>query len=265
MDEPGKTGESGRPEALGQPGAGSKRPVFISYASADARIAQRLCSALEGAGIRCWIAPRDVVPGTLYADGIVHALDDSTILVLVLSKESITSGHVGRELERAASKRHPIIALKVDTAPLTAAFEYYLNESQWVELGRDGEHPAIARLVEAVAQHLAPGSAAEIKAPQTQTPSTFKSRKAWGVAAAVVVLALATGYLLVGKAWLPKHASVSVVANKSIAVLPFVDMSEKKDQEYWRLPLPAADLARGCARDGVPNSDGGGSGARARC
>jgi TolB-like protein/Flp pilus assembly protein TadD len=209
------------------------REVFVSYASQDAAIAQKVCSSLETAGIRCWIAPRDVVPGTLYAEGIVHALDDSKILVLVLSKESIASAHVGRELERAASKRHPVIALKVDDAPLTAAFEYYLNESQWVELGGGGEHPAIARLVEAVAQHLAPGSAAASKAPQTPAPRSFKSRRAWGVAAAVVVLALAAGTLLVGKAWLPKHEAAAVVADKSIAVLPFTDMSEKKDQEYF--------------------------------
>jgi hypothetical protein len=31
---------------------------------------------------------------------------------------------MGREIERAVSKRHPVVALKVDSAPLTAAFEY---------------------------------------------------------------------------------------------------------------------------------------------
>jgi hypothetical protein len=49
--------------------AGSTRPVFISYASADAAVVQKVCAALEAAGILCWIAPRDVVPGTRYADG----------------------------------------------------------------------------------------------------------------------------------------------------------------------------------------------------
>jgi TIR domain len=101
------------------PGArAASRPVFISYASHDAVLAQKVCSALEAAGILCWIAPRDVVPGTLYADGIVGAIDESRILVLILSKEAVTSAHVSRELERATSKRHPIIALRTDTAPL---------------------------------------------------------------------------------------------------------------------------------------------------
>jgi hypothetical protein len=58
--------------------AGSSRLVFISYASHDAAVAQKVCSALEAAGFRCWIAPRNVVPGTMYADGIVHAIDEAS-------------------------------------------------------------------------------------------------------------------------------------------------------------------------------------------
>jgi TolB-like protein/Flp pilus assembly protein TadD len=47
---------------------------------------------------------------------------------------------------------------------------------------------------------------------------------------------LAGGYFLIDKAWRSKHettASTAVISDKSIAVLPFTDMSEKKDQEYF--------------------------------
>jgi TolB-like protein/Flp pilus assembly protein TadD len=234
MDESGKSGESGRLEGPGGPGSESKRPVFISYASADVGLAQKVCSALETAGIRCWIAPRDVVPGTLYADGIVHALDDSTILVLVLSKDAIASAHVGRELERASSKRHPVIALKVDAAPLTPAFEYFLNQSQWIDAGAGGIDCAISKLVEAVGRHLAAGTAAA--GDQTLQASvrypTGRRKMWWGIAAAVVFALVAT-YFLAGKAWLHGNSAAAPIVDKSIAVLPFVDMSEKKDQEYF--------------------------------
>jgi TIR domain len=116
--------EAGDKENL--PGAaapGSQRRVFISYASADAAIAQKVCSALEAAGFLCWIAPRNVVPGTMYADGIVHAIDESSILVLILSAQAVASAHVAREIERAVSKRHPVVALRIDAAPLTPAFD----------------------------------------------------------------------------------------------------------------------------------------------
>jgi TolB-like protein/Flp pilus assembly protein TadD len=213
--------------------AGSSRPAFISYASQDAALAQEVCTALEAAGFPCWIAPRDVVPGTLYADGIVQALDESRVLVLILSKDAVASAHVGRELERAVSKRHPVIALKVDSAPLNRAFEYFLNQSQWIEAGSGGMDAAIAKLVEAVGRHLAAGNAA---AP-TQTlvaplRKAATSRRNWVIGAAIVVIALVAAYFLAGRLHLKSPATIAV-ADKSIAVLPFVDMSEKKDQEYF--------------------------------
>jgi TolB-like protein len=227
-------------EADGQPpgpaAGGRLRPVFISYASLDAPIAHKVCSALEAAGFPCWIAPRNVVPGTMYADGIVHAIDDSSILVLILSEQAVASAHVGREIERAVSKRHPVVALRIDGAPLTAAFEYFLNQSQWIEGG--GGDAAIAQLVAAVGQHLSPGAATS---PTNGIQSSVLhrkapiSRRAWVIAAVVVVGLLAGGFLL-DRAWRSKPettASTSVISDKSIAVLPFTDMSEKKDQEYF--------------------------------
>jgi TolB-like protein len=216
--------------------AGSSRPVFISYASQDVAIAQKVCSALEAAGFPCWIAPRNVVPGTMYADGIVHAIDESSILVLILSEQAVTSAHVGREIERAVSKRHPVVALRIDAAPLTAAFEYFLNQSQWIEGG--GSDAAIAQLVSAVGQHLAPGNATSptnASHGSAVHPKAATRRRPWVVAAVVVAVLLVSGYFL-DKAWRSKHettASTAVVSDKSIAVLPFTDMSEKKDHEYF--------------------------------
>jgi TolB-like protein/tetratricopeptide (TPR) repeat protein len=222
--------------------AGSSRSVFISYASHDAPIAQKVCAALEAAGFRCWIAPRDVVPGTLYADGIVGAIDESKILVLILSKDAVASAHVGKELERATSKRHPIIALRLDTAPLTRAFEYFLNESQWIDVGVGNPDAAIRKLVSAVGQHLAPGTGATNRAlpPKVAPSKSAISRRTW-VIAAVLAVVPAGGYFLVDKASLHGRrvpvdttvASTPVISDKSVAVLPFVDMSEKKDQEYF--------------------------------
>jgi TolB-like protein/DNA-binding winged helix-turn-helix (wHTH) protein/lipopolysaccharide biosynthesis regulator YciM len=57
-----------------------------------------------------------------------------------------------------------------------------------------------------------------------------------------VAFALAVGYVIVNRSWLPTRAITAerpptgistVTDDKSIAVLPFVDMSEKKDQEYF--------------------------------
>jgi limonene-1,2-epoxide hydrolase len=92
--------------------------VFISYASQDAAVANAAVVALERQSLKCWIAPRDVTPDTLYADDIIRAINGVKVLVLVLSASSVASKHVGKEVERASSKGRPIVTLRIDVAPL---------------------------------------------------------------------------------------------------------------------------------------------------
>src|ERR1700680_2891197 len=87
------TQSSGPPEADHPP---LSRDVFISYASQDAAVANAIVESLERHGIRCWIAPRDVVPGSLYADEIVGAINDAKAVVLILSEHSIASPPLGK-------------------------------------------------------------------------------------------------------------------------------------------------------------------------
>jgi TolB-like protein len=239
----------------GASAAATSRPVFISYASADA--AQKVCSALEAVGILCWIAPRDVVPGTLYADGIVGAIDESRILVLIISKDAVDSAHVGRELERAASKRHPILALKVDATPLTRAFEYFLNQSHWIEVGSGRIEAAVPQLVEAVCRHLDSSAPASAASP---VPLSVGSRVAaiplakWILAGGVAVVSLGLAYFVINHFTRVNHTPATTVSAAgdravadsekpapaaqsppvaSIAVLPFSDLSAEGNQGYF--------------------------------
>jgi hypothetical protein len=114
-------------------------------------VANAIVEILEGNDMRCWIAPRDVTPGSHYADGIMSAISGAKALVLVLSGSALTSKHVGKEVERASSKGRPIIEIHTDAAPLTRAFEYFLSgESQWIGFGAGGLAAVAAKLVEAV-------------------------------------------------------------------------------------------------------------------
>jgi hypothetical protein len=137
---------------------GTARDVFVSYASHDAAIANAVVEQLERQGIKCWCAPRDVTPRSQYADEIVGAINDTKIVVLVLSEHVVVSPHVGKEIERASSKRRRIITLRIDAAPLTRSFEYFLSESQWIDVAALGMPGAMAKLTQAVGQGLAPAS-----------------------------------------------------------------------------------------------------------
>jgi hypothetical protein len=72
--------------------------------------------------------------------------------VATRTPSSVGSAHVGREVERAASKRKQIIALKVEAAPLTPALEYFLSESQWIDVAALGMPAALTKLKDAVGQ-----------------------------------------------------------------------------------------------------------------
>src|SRR5271167_3886514 len=126
--------------------------VFVSYASQDAAVANSIVEHLESQGLKCWIAPRDVKPGAQYADAIVRAINEAKAVVLVMSGSAVDSAHVAREVERAASKRKPIIPFRIDTAGLNPELEYFLSNSQWIDVPKLGMPGALARLKEAVGQ-----------------------------------------------------------------------------------------------------------------
>jgi TolB-like protein/Flp pilus assembly protein TadD len=219
----------------------SGRDVFISYASHDRAVADSVCTALESAGIVCWIAPRDVVPGESFAGAIVHAIDATKVTVLVLSEHAVTSQHVLREIERASSKRHPVIAFRIDLAPMPADLEYFLNTSQWLDASTAGVKRTLPKLIDAARSALAlPSSAVQNKVTPTAAASvTRRPTRMLFALAAIIVAAL--GYVLADKVWLSKRvearrspiAATPAISDNSVAVLPFTDMSEKKDQEYF--------------------------------
>ena len=52
------------PQALSEgEGPDMAHDVFISYSAKDKTTADGVCATLEAKGIRCWIAPRDILPG----------------------------------------------------------------------------------------------------------------------------------------------------------------------------------------------------------
>ncbi len=229
--------------------------VFLSYASQDAVVAQRVCAALEGAGQRCWIAPRDVRAGEAYAAAIVQAINSCRMLVLLLSRSAIDSPHVLREVERASSKKRPVLAMRLDTSELPPELEYFLSANQWLDASHGALDQVIPALIESVRGRgrvapiagAAPGAGPEQGAAATaaagKSPSILGTR---AMPVALLLVALVLGYLLVDRFWLsrpvstvgpaaaqPVVAFAPATSDKSIAVLPFADLSEHKDQEYF--------------------------------
>ena len=107
--------------------------VFISYSHEDKPIADAICATLESQRIRCWIAPRDVLPGENFPVAIIQAIEVSRIMVLIFSSHSNNSGHVIRELTKAVNKGVIIIPFRIEDVPPSQAMEYLIGVPHWLD------------------------------------------------------------------------------------------------------------------------------------
>jgi hypothetical protein len=119
--------------------------AFISHSTADVAWAHGLCGDLERAGLRCWIARRDIAAGRHYAEVIDDALRQSRAIVLLMSVASMGSAHVLRELERAVHHGAKILPVRLSAIEPSHAFSYLLSGSQWTDALRTDDGPAVVR------------------------------------------------------------------------------------------------------------------------
>jgi hypothetical protein len=107
--------------------------AFISYSSKDKPTADAACAALEAAGVRCWIAPRDIRAGREYAAGIISGIDACRIMIVIFSTNANASVQIHREIERAVSKGLTIVPLRIEETVPTEAMEFYLGSIHWLD------------------------------------------------------------------------------------------------------------------------------------
>lgn len=109
-----------------------KYDVFISYSTKDKAIADDVCSALENSGIKCWIAPRNIQPGTPYARAIINGIASAKIFLVVLTPDSNDSEHVINEVHTAFKEKKTIIPFFAEKVALNPELNYYLSRKQWL-------------------------------------------------------------------------------------------------------------------------------------
>jgi hypothetical protein len=107
--------------------------VFISYASKDKIVADAVCARLEAAGIRCWIAPRDIVAGTSYGEAIIDAIHGAKVMVLVFSSSANASGHIPKEVERAVSSGVAILPFRIEDVAPGKSLDYFIGSVHWLD------------------------------------------------------------------------------------------------------------------------------------
>lgn len=107
--------------------------VFISHSGKDKTVADAVCATLEKGGTRCWIAPRDIVPGTQWGEAIIDAISNCKVMVLVFSSNANESQQIIREVERAVNKGIPVIPFRVEDVDPNKSLEYYISAPHWLD------------------------------------------------------------------------------------------------------------------------------------
>lgn len=107
--------------------------LFISYASQDKPIADAICATMERNGLRCWIAPRDILPGADWSASIIEAMNGSRVFVLVMSQFANASPQIKREVERAVNRGLPIIPYRIEDVQPAGALEFFLSTPHWLD------------------------------------------------------------------------------------------------------------------------------------
>lgn len=123
--------------------------VFVSYNSKDEACAVKLERTLTLNGFATWFAPKDIRGGEDFAEKIgkeltLHRSEDevdrieedleqlmtSGCLVVLLSKNAMSSKWVKKELVAAINKNMPVLPMQIDHEPLTPAFDLILQDIQ---------------------------------------------------------------------------------------------------------------------------------------
>jgi hypothetical protein len=94
---------------------------FISYATPDQQFAERIYADLQVNGVRCWYAPQDLKIGQKFYDRIDESIHLHDRVLLILSRHSIKSSWVQREVTAAMEredreKRQVLFPIQIDEA-----------------------------------------------------------------------------------------------------------------------------------------------------
>jgi len=219
--------------------------VFLSYASQDAEAARKICEALRAAGIEVFFDQSALRGGDSWDQKIRHEIHDCALFIPMVSQhtQERLEGYFRHEWNLAIERTHHMAQQKPFLVPVvvdgTGDREAFVPDAfravQWTRLP-GGETPPV--FVERIKRLLSPLKTMSGDTPAIREPVRAPRRsKPVLLALAAVVVFAALAYFVTDKVWISKHLTPVPAAfappPHSIAVLPFVNLSGDKEQEYF--------------------------------
>jgi tetratricopeptide (TPR) repeat protein len=238
--------------------------VFISYAHQDRTVANAVCATLEAHGIRCWIAPRDILPGSDWGAAIIDAIQEAKALVLIFSSNSNDSDQIKREIERTVHQGIAVIPFRIEDVLPNKTLEYFISTQHWLDALTPPLEDHMAHLAETIAVLLEkksskdkplppageapapsqPPSQPEVKAPEERSSTILASAPPrqipWIPLLAIVGLLLVL--VVAGGVWWLRSQPVVAPKEVSAPLPPIVAPTAKLSaDDYYNLGAEAKD------------------------
>jgi hypothetical protein len=163
--------------------------IFISYSRVDAPFAHRLTASLRETGGDVWIDVADIRSGDDWSDAIQQALDECTIMLLVLSPEAMDSVNVASEWKYYLDEGKTVIPVLLRETRIN----FRLRPLNYIDFFRQDYEVALAQLRMELERHdptFGQPDAESVSAPLPADESGRSFRTlALGVAIAVLALA----------------------------------------------------------------------------
>ena len=220
--------------------------IFLSYASQDAAAAQRLCASLRAAGIEVWLDQSELRGGDAWDIDIRRQIRECALFVPIISAttEVRSEGYFRLEwrlaVERSfhlADDQALLLPVVIDaTSQTSARVPERFRERQWTNLPAGVATPEFIAQV----QHLLAGARrpAAHGAQVAARSSPTSPRRVYALVAVLAVGAVAVASVFIwahrgtGTAGSGAAATIAVPDRKSIAVLPFENLTGRPEDAY---------------------------------
>lgn len=153
--------------------------VFLSHSAQDRDIALAITHVLERRGIRCWLAPRDIVPGSSWDVAIIDAIDRCHVVVLVFSAHANSSEHIAKEVRNAVEAGKTVVPFRIEDMPtpdISKSLRYQLASAHWFEALTPPVEEHAERLADALEQMIGPGIVGRARGEATSAVTTASAR-----------------------------------------------------------------------------------------
>jgi hypothetical protein len=112
----------------------SARRIFISHASEDKRLARMVAGILRRQGWEPWIDESGIVGGSSWAASIQQALKASSVVVLLITANSVAKEWVLDEIVAARNLRVPIVPAVLEDVRLPDELRFMLQRTQFTNI-----------------------------------------------------------------------------------------------------------------------------------